>query len=834
MSMTRRDFLASVAGAAGGIALSRIPYQRLVGLQDIPPYESVPEVERWVRSSCLLCPGGCGIEVRLLDGSPVKIRGNPLHPINRGGLCAVGQEGLHVLYHPDRIRSPLRQTGERGSQGWVQISWEEALAEVARKLGEIVSSGKPESILLFDGFGRGLMTRLLERFATALGSPNHISDTQPSGLSAMMKLAQGVQQAPAYDLEGAEHVLSFGVPLLEGWRSPIQGQRGYASLRGARGDRRRRLVQIDTRQSLTATRADRWVPIKPGGYGALALSLAYVILRERGLYDVDFVKRHTFGFESWKDASGTERPGFRDHVLFHYKPDRTEEITGVPPDVVGTIAKEFAAAASNGGRAVAVVDHSATMVPGGVQAALAVQALNVLVGSIDREGGALVGEKVPFAEWPPLPDGGGEGAASRSRIDGAGGRFPLAVSAPSTISNAMLGEGAEARALLLYYSNPCFSTPEPKRFRRALAKIPFVVSFTPMHDDTSRFADLILPDHTYLERWQDAPGPDSFPYAVLGVTQPAVKPLYDTRHTGDVILGLAKRMGGTVAGAFPWKSFQEVVETSSKGIFDAGRGTVLTDEATSDHVRDLEMRGWWHRQHEKFGDFWKEALEKGGWWDPAYAFGLWGQVFRTPSRKYEFGSQALVELARQRAAGGEGGGPPGPEQMERALKSMGIESDLDQAFLPHQEEVKFHGFRDQSAFHLNLFRPLVPNSGFVPDLPWVREILNTRMAWDTWAEIHTEDAERLEIEDGSWIWLVSPVGRIRVRALIGREAQVGMVNVPFGIGREVAGRWGSQRGANPNHLIPATSDAVEGLAGVPLWLSSRVRIVKDGAEAEHA
>lgn len=822
MKLTRRDFIASLTGAAGGLALSRVPFRRLAGLADIPPYDSAPEVERWVRSSCLLCPGGCGIEVRVMDGSPIKIRGNSLHPINQRGLCAVGQEGLHILYHPDRIRSPKRRDGERGEGRWVTISWEKAIAEVAEKLGGIVAAGRPESILLLDGFGRGVMTRLLGRFAAALGSPNHILDTSPGGLSATMQLTQGVSQAPAYDLEHAGYILSFGAPLLEGWRSPLQGQRGYASIRR---DRQRKLVQIDVRQSLTATRANRWVPARPGGYGALALSMAYVIVRE-DLYDHDFVGRHTFGFEDWKDETGATRRGFREHLLQKYRPDRMEEETGVPAAVVVEVAKEFAEHARGAGGAVAVADHSATMYSNGIQSTLAIQALNALVGAIDREGGVLVGEGVPFAEWPSLPEGLGGETPRGQRIDGVGDRFPFGSDCVAAIPQAVLGQGPGVEALLLHYSNPCFSTPEPERFIRALGKIPFVVSFTPLPDDTSRYADLILPDHTYLERWQDAVGPDSFGYSLLGSTQPAVEPLYDTRHTGDVILDVARKMGGAVAEAFPWSSFQDLLQESVKGVYEAQRGTVLAKEHVYDEVRQLEMGGWWLPRHKSFREFWADFVENGGWWDPAYVHKLWGRVLRTPSGKYEFGEQVLLrkvlELARGR---GEGAGEEA-DRIAAVLESLGIRAGPDEAFLPHHEAPRFQGFEE--AHSLNLFRPICPSSGFLPDLPWVREILNPRVAWDLWVEMNPEDAKSRGIEDGDWVALVSPVGRIRARALLGHEAQPGQVNVPYGLGRKSAGRWGLRRGANPNHLIPAPPEAIDPLSGVPLGMSTKVRIEPAG------
>ena len=110
----------------------------------------------------------------------------------------------------------------------------------------------------------------------------------------------------------------------------------------------------------------------------------------------------------------------------------------------------------------------------------------------------------------------------------------------------------QASAAFLYYTNPLFSAPEPLRFARAFEKIPFIVSFSPFLDESSMVADLILPDHTALERWQDAPAPPVAPYSLFGLRQPVVTPLYDTMHTGDVLIRIARAIGGAVAQAFPW------------------------------------------------------------------------------------------------------------------------------------------------------------------------------------------------------------------------------------------------------------------------------------------
>ena len=158
-------------------------------------------------------------------------------------------------------------------------------------------------------------------------------------------------------------------------------------------------------------------------------------------------------------------------------------------------------------------------------------------------------------------------------------------------------------------------------------------------DDSTRFADLVLPDHTPLERWQDDPlflnsGPP-----VLGLRQPVVRPLYQTRATGDVVLELAKFLGGDVRRALPWNDFKEVLLYGIKGVFDARRGDTFGLPFDQAWTRLLQRGGWWAPSYKTFEDFWKLLQEKGGWWDPLYDFQQWDRVFRTPSKKFEFFSQ---------------------------------------------------------------------------------------------------------------------------------------------------------------------------------------------------
>ncbi|MBI3890606.1 MAG: molybdopterin-dependent oxidoreductase, partial [Candidatus Wallbacteria bacterium] len=295
--MKRRHFLSLAGGSAAGLALAHLPsLGRKLFAPGARRVRFGPGVESFVPTTCTLCPAGCGVLARVVDGHLVKLEGNPLHPINRGRLCALGQAGVHLVHNPNRIRRPQKRVGPRGTGSYAPVSWDEATQLLASKLLEAHGAGHGHSVVALDG-SPGLAGRVLNRLLTALGSPNHLVDRPVDSMESAAWLTQGERMRPGYDLERARFLLSLGAPLMESWWSPVLAQRIYAQRTTESGRNRMRLVHFDTRFSSTAAVADEWYPVKPGGFQALALSFAYVVVKET-LYDHEFLSRYTAGFFS--------------------------------------------------------------------------------------------------------------------------------------------------------------------------------------------------------------------------------------------------------------------------------------------------------------------------------------------------------------------------------------------------------------------------------------------------------------------------------------------------------------------------------------------------------
>src|SRR3990172_4000406 len=289
MKVTRRTF---IKGTSAGSAFAAVSVATPALLKSAVSSEPSPQAadapERWVPGVCLQCPAGCGIVVRVVGERVVKIEGNPLYPSNEGRLCPKGQAGLQFLYDPDRIKGPMRRLGDRGSGQWERISWDEAIGEVVSRLGALRDQGKPHTLLFMSGRNRGQSGGLIDRFMEAFGSPNHVGHSSicEDGSPLGHYLTQGFKAYAGYDWDDTNYFISFGAGFIEAWRPTVRLLRAYGHMRRGRPVRAK-IVQVDTRFSVTAPKADEWLAIRPGTDGALALGLAHVILRD-GLWDRAF------------------------------------------------------------------------------------------------------------------------------------------------------------------------------------------------------------------------------------------------------------------------------------------------------------------------------------------------------------------------------------------------------------------------------------------------------------------------------------------------------------------------------------------------------------------
>jgi anaerobic selenocysteine-containing dehydrogenase len=715
----------------------------------------------------------------------VRITGNPLHPMSRGGVCPRGIAGVQMLYHPERIASPMVQVGPRGSGEWRPLTRDGAIGLIGDRLAQLRQAGRPEALAVLSGYCAGTMQDLWGQFLGAFGSPNYVADEYDDGTDAVMALMHGVPRRPSYDLERAELILSFGAPMFESWWSPLQAFVAFAGPDGAEGQRPR-FVQVDARFSRTAAHAQEWVGVRPGTHATLALGIAYVLIRDQ-LINTDFVAEHVAGFEDFTDAQGRRREGYRSLVSRHFRTEEVSAITGVPVQRITSLARAFGEAALS----VSVCGSDVTLAPNGLIAGMAVHSLNLLMGSVNRPGGVQFGDDPPLAPLvtPVLDE---TARAGLDRAPHGGAPPPFGRGDPALrFARAVAGDddpGVEA--LFLYYANPLASSTHPDLWREALAKIPFVVSFSPFLDETTQYADVVLPDLLSYERWQDAPTPVSHPYAVWGLARPLVEPHEGGTHTGDGVLAVAQRLGGSVAESLPYENFEALLKARARGLFTTRHGMTMGDAFEREHHRQMEERGWWLPEHADFDSFWNDLVERGGWADLWYDDTDPARLARTPDGRIQLMPSELQRVFRESGAERE-------LYVELADESAAAPDDFPLRLLPYRVSTLASGT-------VTLEPWLAEQPGILPDVKWI-----------PWVEVHPELAHELGLGDGTDVWVVSARGRYRARLKEFAGTSRENVCVPYGL------RHPKEELVSPLQLLDGSMDPLTGLSS---WFSTYVRL----------
>ncbi len=821
MEINRRHFIALLVGGAAGTTLSPLPWKLTddiaIWTQNWPWVPAPPEGEFTnVKSVCSLCPGGCGIEVRKVDTRAVKIEGRTDYPVNPGGICPIGMGGLQLLYDETiRYKCPMKRVGPRGAGEFIDITWDEAIDILAARISSLRKQGRPEALAAVDGNPAGsTMAVMIERLTRAIGSPNYVripSAEDTYGIATA--LMQGTEGSMAFDLENADYILSFGCGLLEGWGAPGRVANAWGLWHEKPAKRKVKVVQIESRSSNTASKADQWVAARPGTDAALALGLCHVIINEQ-LYNTEFVNGYSFGFNDWSSADGKDHIGFKAMVLNNYSPDQVAQITGLNPKDIISLGRDFATAKAP----IAICGKGKGALNGNLYEFMAIHSLNALVGNINRPGGVIVHSPLPLS---PLPEIEADAIAKKGlktpRIDQAQSvRYPFSHSLINNLTDAIIeSPESHVNTLLVFSSNPVYTLPDSDKFKKALMKIPFIVSFSPFQDETSYWADLVFPDHTYLEKMNDIVWPNGLQYPLYGLSKPVVEPVYDTRNTGDVIIQIAKRVGQFTEPAFPWKNYEEVLKSRSKGLFDSGGGLVSYDD--SDPAWKQQKEGGGRRpDYKSFKEMWEKLRSGGLWYRPIHNYKNWGELFKTPTGKFEFFS-TQIELAVDAYSE--------KTSLKTALSDMNITVEGDEVFMPHYQ--KMESYVDGSAYPLLMLPYEMINlaSGWIPNPPFLYKTLfdNQLSKNESFAVINPKTAAKYKVKQGNQVVIKSPTGKLKVRINLYEGAMPGIVYLPLGLGHTAYDKFIQGKGVNPNDIIHAGKDP---LSGYSVWWDTPIKLIK--------
>ncbi|MDX8398830.1 MAG: molybdopterin-dependent oxidoreductase [Gallionellaceae bacterium] len=478
----RRDFLKVMGWGGTAVALSGCGNTSIEdGRERVLPYVepadfAIPSIGVYFNSTCAQCEAACNIEGRVREGRVLKLEGNQASSINRGKLCGLGQAGVQAHYNPDRIREPLLN-------GKV-IAWDKALTLINENLKDVTG----EEVAFLTGSTSGHVNVLLKNYLEALGSQNHFAyeAVSPSVVRAANKKAYGVEM-PRLNLEKAKVIVSFGADFLGAWVSPVHFSLQYAKFRkGSRPEGRGILVQIESKMTLTGANADRWIPVRPGTEGILALGIVNALGADVGV-----------------DAAT---------VAMEYTAERVSKDTGVPVEQISKLATLLQANSPS----LVLAGGAAEGYAHGSQNAAAIALLNQVLGNVGKTLEAP--ENQPFPQIAPS----------------TGNRAAL-----STL-NEQMAQG-KLKVLFSYGTNPVYTAPAVMKLQDNLKKVPFKVVFAHSMDETALQADLVLPLNSAMEDWGTFI-PEYQTESQLSIQQPLMENLYpNTRGVGDILLALLKQ-----------------------------------------------------------------------------------------------------------------------------------------------------------------------------------------------------------------------------------------------------------------------------------------------------
>lgn len=590
MSIGRRGFLKLTGGAAGAAAAASVfpwPFRPLSRAEaaELTDYAR----GRWIPSCCNSCGGQCGVLVYVEDGAVRKIEPHPANPNNvanvnaaaqtvagtafpaatlydeavaagdQGRLCGKGNAAVRSLYDPDRLRTPLRRVGPRGSGQFVAISWDDAIREAAAGLLAARQQHGARSIVWFSEDHS--FTHVQQDLCDALGTPNYSNhaNTCDTARKAHFRSAIG-DDRPLADMENADLLLVFGWNFL----SAVKWIHLPAIFTRARARNPAfRFVYVDPVFNTTASKADVWLAPRPGTDGALALALCKIVV-DAGQYDTAFVAGYTLGFDELRkylDGDGT-------YDAVPKTAAWASGITGIPEADVAGLGADVAAAFAAGKR-ICIDSWSG---PGhhtnGTQGGRAIDALMLLLGAVDRPGTALLPLRSGTSRrsktglgWPAADgwrlDGRDDVSIPASNADGSANPVSGAVRRKYSHSHGsgiyvesrdcmlaqrdFAGNPYPVKAAVFVFQNFVMSVPNAQKNIDAIGKMDFVLCVDTHLSETALLADIVVPGSHWLERFDLNAHWVSF--RALGIRQPAVPSWIGGMSETQLCLELGAAMG---------------------------------------------------------------------------------------------------------------------------------------------------------------------------------------------------------------------------------------------------------------------------------------------------
>ncbi len=724
MDINRRDFVKLIGGSVFGLAVGSTAGAIMkLPKRAEPILYNGPRKESWKFTACTKCPGGCSLKIRLIDGLPIQAFGNPLSPVNEGGICPLGLVSVADLYHPQRLTGPMQKVNGE----FKPISYNEAYKIISDNLKKIIEEKKQDDVFIAAQTESQLRKNLLETFSDTTGFKNLVVDNFLAASS--FPYLKAASESPDFiDFDKCDYLLNFGSQMTEISQNPLYYLRKVNEYR-AKGFN---ITNVQPRLTRSVAKLDKWIPVQPEQFGIFALGIAYVILKDEQ-YDKSFIEKNFAGFDT-----------FKNYVLENFVPDKVEELTGVSSDKIMEIGREFEKASAP----VAYFDESVLYSSNGTQNAFAIIALNALKGFNGY--GKIKGKS--FSELMQNDSKKNSEATSADLI-------------------TRLQSGKRLEALLISGSNFVFNNPNAESLKKQLGTIPFIVSFSSFVDETSTFANLIIPDSCNLEKL-DLILDESMGTPSITMQQPVVDTFFKTVDTGDVLISLMKDLNPSAK--ISYGNYSDYVQQFAKKIYTDKEGIFLDQSKPTIIEKGLRKIGWQTEQFGSFDDFWESLQDTGGWWNPF------------------------------------------AEKQSYNPKIDFTKSFDEKSFLTKSASLS----NSKNKLRMNIFRRNLDYKGNMSIYPVLVEQFGSVWAefYQLYAEINPQTAKQFSLSDRSKVIIETSKGKILAVLVFNPVVMPGSIDVPFGLGHTVLG---DNCGFNP---LSYSENIFDKLSGKPSFGETFVQI----------
>ena len=719
--VSRRDFLKISSGTAAVVGATCMP-----GTLGALGNSTIKGNAKFVRSYCEMCSSRCQIEGKVVDGKNIFIQGNKYVKSMGSSICARGASGHSQLYDKQRLVTPLIRVGTRGAGKWREASWDEALNLVAKKLIDIKSKYGAESVLFSAKTGEHHGHMLT--FANTYGSPNMFSHLSSCPVSYKVAFAHTTGSGLKRDFSKAKYILNFGHNLFEG--IAVSKTKKLAK---AAASEKSKLVVLDPRFSIVASKADEWYPVKPGTDLAFVLALIHVWLRDEK-YNKKFVEEYTIGIEELKKSVRTTTPNWQ------------ENITGIEASVVERVADELYNAAPK-----CIIDwgHKTTTGFAEYQRTRAIIIANVLMGNIEREGGTYFAKKAKTVNKlagmniaPEITNPNKHIKGSKTpRVDGAGEsgenifisrKHGVLMDIPKAINTQ---KPYPVKGWFMIRTNPLMTVADTEEMKKAMHKLDFIVSSDIYMSESALMADVILPEATYLERNEGISDKSSKAPAYM-MRNKIVEPINDTLWSGEIFRTLAKKM--SMDSAYKWTGVTEFRTAQAKGNFELLKTLVTKGYATFGVPPVLAREPKYVKAFvTKYPNAADKVNEDG-------VFGI--SKLKTPSGKIEIFSQ----------------------KVEDAFPGYGVPAD-------HSMDVAHPEFQ----YTLTSGKTAIHTNGHTQNVPFLNMLMSDNPVW-----VHPKTAKKEGIKTGDVIYLQNNTAKEKATVFVTEGIRPDTLFSYMGFGRD--------------------------------------------------